>query len=828
MKHKHLFIPEEFTRSEHYVPNSGGGGGGEDEAPPRERTEHANRLLHQIQQASEAARAMLTVRQDAGIAREGGLYLKFLGAPGFDLPFESLGDERARIALLNVKESDGGDVATVFVPTSKLAIIERKVARYRDSEVPDGGRAKHQKLVANIEAVALAQFDEIWTDSPSVLPPEPDERFWAEVWLRVGEELETAEEIAAAFQFVGLEPGRGQIQFPERRVVPVQGSRRQFGRAMLLLNSIAELRRVKDTAAFFHTETADGQQEWVDSLIERIVVGDQESPPRVCLLDTGVNDHPLLLPTMAPGGKHSNEPGWDPGDQHGHGTNMAGLCMFGDLSDALLSAGPFAVDHQLESVKVLRHDGDNQGRLPGDITREAIGRAEITPDVNRAFVMALSSTDSRDRGRPSTWSAMVDKLASGADDETRRLLVVSGGNVPREQWVDYPTSNSLEGVHDPGQAWNALTVGAYTEKDTLDAANFPGWSVVAPAGDLGPSSTTSSTWNAWPIKPDIVMEGGNAAYDPGGSVDTVESLDVLTTNHQFIARPLQLFGDTSAAAAIAGRFAAQLYAAYPQLWPETVRGLMVHSAEWTQPMLDRFVDSDPWSATKTDVRNLVRHCGYGVPSMESALWSVENELTLVCHGELQPFDEKLDADGRNDGYTTKDMNLHLIPWPQEALAELEETEVELKVTLSYFVEPNPAERGWAGRYRYQSHGLRFAVKKGSENLDQFRHRVNAYARQQEGGERGTDSDGWLIGDTTRSLGSIHTDRWRGTARALSERGVIAISPTIGWWRERPKHGRWNNKARYALLVSIVAPAVEVNLFASIANQIAIPVEIEGG
>jgi hypothetical protein len=28
--------------------------------------------------------------------------------------------------------------------------------------------------------------------------------------------------------------------------------------------------------------------------------------------------------------------------------------------------------------------------------------------------------------------------------------------------------------------------------------------------------------------------------------------------------------------------------------------------------------------------------------------------------------------------------------------------VRLRVTLSYFVEPNPASRGWQGRYRYAS------------------------------------------------------------------------------------------------------------------------------
>ena len=826
VKRKHLLVPNEFTRAERYTPPVSGGGGEPDPVPERDRVAHANKLLNELATIAESIDRFSELRRSHGIVRDGGLYLQFNGVPDFDLPFESLATERSGIVLLAAKQSQYGDVATIFVPNNKIQLLGRKIDRYQNDEVVGGRRPKNEPLVANIESIGLAQLDALWTDDIEVLPTGINEQFWAEVWFRVDDGLETPDEIRAVFQLAGLTQGQGQIDFPERRVVPVFGNRQQFSEALMLVNSIAELRRVKDTSAFFHAEPQNWQALWVDSLSERIVLSAHESPPRVCLLDTGLNDHPLLVPTFAPAGKQTNVTAWGVSDTDGHGTNMAGLSMFGDLSVAMQTMGPFAVDHQLESVKVLRHGGDNVGQLFGDITREAVARVEIAaPNINRAFVMALSSSDSRDRGRPSTWSAMVDKLTSGADDETRRLFVVCAGNIPRNNWAQYPNSNTVEGVHDPGQSWNALTVGAYTEKNIIDPLAHPNWTLVASLGDLGPSSSTSATWNKWPIKPDVVMEGGNAAFDPAGSVDTVPSLDLLTTNHQFLARPFQLFGDTSGATALAGRFAAQLFAAYPQLWPETVRGLIIHSAEWTQAMLDRFVNSDPWHATKTNVRNLMRHCGFGVPNMESAVWSVENELTLVCQANLQPFDEKLDEDGRRDGFSTKDMNLHLLPWPKEALEELEETEVELRITLSYFVEPNPATRGWVGRYRYQSHGLRFAVKKGSETADQFRHRVNAYARQQEGGEGGTDASGWLIGETTRSHGSVHSDLWRGTARELAERGVLAVYPTIGWWRERPRHERWDRQARYALVVSIRAPTADVDLFASIENQIAIPVEI---
>ncbi len=48
-------------------------------------------------------------------------------------------------------------------------------------------------------------------------------------------------------------------------------------------------------------------------------------------------------------------------------------------------------------------------------------------------------------------------------------------------------------------------------------------------------------------------------------------------------------------------------------------------------------------------------------------------------------------------WKSRHMNLHEFPWPRTQLEQLAETEVELRETLSYYVEPNPGERaGSAG------------------------------------------------------------------------------------------------------------------------------------
>lgn len=101
---------------------------------------------------------------------------------------------------------------------------------------------------------------------------------------------------------------------------------------------------------------------------------------------------------------------------------------------------------------------------------------------------------------------------------------------------------------------------------------------------------------------------------------------------------------------------------------------------------------------KEQFRRLIRHCGFGAPNLDRAMWSAGNSLTLIVQDTLQPF-EKIAATQPK----TRDMHLHRLPWPIAELESLGETEVEMRVTLSYFIEPNPAERGIKGRYRYESH-----------------------------------------------------------------------------------------------------------------------------
>ena len=788
--------------------------------PDRDRAQHGNALQGQIQQLRPIAEQAKEAQQALGIQDGIGLRIQFESFNDVKLAFESLANKPKGIELLNYKEEGGQGFATVFVPDGKLDYFEKVIVEYlNDRKGAQGQSLDHKALINTIQSIHVAQLEALWTDDPELLPRDDDELIWWEAWLPVRENREaTVATFTMVAEMLSIRVLDGALRFPERTILLIQSSKAQLQSSVLALNCIAELRRAKETADFFDSFTPAEQHQWAEELLERTTFADPENAPHVCIIDTGVNHgHPLLTPALTILDLHTIEPDWGIDDRNGHGTNMAGLALYGDLSDTLRSADPLVIGHRLESVKLLPCNGANTGdeKQYGVNTVEAVARSEITaPFRARVFSMAVTTIDGRDRGRPSSWSSALDRLASDADDQgaTPRLFVVSAGNIRNPtDWAAYPESNTLMGICDPAQSWNALTVGAFT-----DLVELPhGLNAVAEQGALSPFSTTSQTWvNYYPLKPDVLFEGGNLIHDDLMGPATAGELSLLTTHHLPVERPLTLVTATSAATSLCSRMAAQLMATYPQLWPESIRALIVHSAEWTDAMKNMFLPSDR-SPTKQDYEHLVRHCGFGVPSLGKAMWSASNSLTLAVEDTLHPFKKLKGKDP-----SPREMHLHELPWPKDELEALGATPVEMTVTLSYFIEPNPSSRG-RSRYRYESHGLRFDVKRPTEDIARFKARINAAALDDESGTSNRDNDpAWTLGKQKRHRGSLHQDTWKGTAAELASRGYLAVYPSLGWWKTRASLARYDTPARYALIISIKATEVDVDIYNIVAAKIA--------
>jgi hypothetical protein len=72
-------------------------------------------------------------------------------------------------------------------------------------------------------------------------------------------------------------------------------------------------------------------------------------------------------------------------------------------------------------------------------------------------------------------------------------------------------------------------------------------------------------------------------------------------------------------------------------------------------------------------------------------------------------------------------------------------------------------------------------------------------------------------------GSLHSDIWRGTAADLAEKGHVIVKPVRGWWSDRPHLGRWRDKVRYSLIVTIETARQDVDIYTPVETQVSIPV-----
>lgn len=716
----------------------------------------------------------------------------------------------------------------VAVPDSQVAVFARKFREYQTDNTP-AGNPKNEPLASATASIDAGGIADYWTEVQEELPDE-DETFWWEVWLsdQPAEGAEPNDEEAAAwFRRIASQQeitvSNRAVHFPDRTVVLAFASLTQWRSFPGLLTRLAEFRRANLIASEFTQLSPSSQGEFIQDLLERIRFAGEDAP-RVCLLDTGVNrGHPLLERALTAEQNQAYDDSWRSNDDAGHGTEMAGVALYGDLAAKLASDRRYRLSHRLEAVKVLPPSGRNEPPDYGPITVGAMAKAELqSPETPRAFCMAVTA-EGDDMWWPTLWSAQIDQACAGAEDDVRRLVVLAAGNVREEVGQNYPDENYLSSVEDPGQSWNAITVGAYTNLTWIEEEGLDGYETVAQPGALSPASRTSYCWidSSWPYKPDVVFEGGNYAINEQGFVTSSEDLELLTTRSSPDGDALLgTVRDTSAATAQAARMAAKLMSEYPDYWPESIRGLIVHSAEWTPRMRREF--------PRNRRKERLRVYGMGVPNMTRARRSASGYATMVVQETIQPF--------RMDGSQGKshEMHLHDLPLPRQVLEDLGDTEITMRVTLSYFVEPNPPRRGEVAKYQYASHGLRFSVKRPGESQTEMLKRLSRDAwsdgereRRRRDDQVVSDDRRWELGPERIAVrGSVHSDYWVGTAAELADSAQVCVYPVTGWWRLRRDAGVVEQETRYSLVVSISTDSSEIDLVQAVRAEIDVQAPIE--
>ena len=289
-------------------------------------------------------------------------------------------------------------------------------------------------------------------------------------------------------------------------------------------------------------------------------------------------------------------------------------------------------------------------------------------------------------------------------------------------------------------------------------------------------------------------------------------LSLLTTHLQYPRRSFRLTYDTSAATALAAKGITELWSDYPDLWPETIRGLYVGSARWIPQMLSHL----PQNPQKGQFSVMFQRYGYGVPNLERARRSASNALTLIVEDTITPYG----LSAKTGGDVHNEMKVFTLPWPVNALRSLHNAQVMLRVTLSSFVAPNPSEAARGTRYGYASHNLRFKLNRADESLQQFRARISELAEQPEG-PTSSEEDIWDFGRNHRDAGSLHIDQLTCSASDLARRNPIAVHPVTGWWKSKIHLKDGLPKVRYALIVEIDAGEVQTDLY----NEIRLAIEV---
>ncbi len=818
----HLFIKNIHTSQSFTTPQSGGGS--KVNLPDRNRNEHANALLHSLSQIWDAYAQEASLRVEKGLPVKDGEYLTFKSAENNNLKIESLDSSGAILLNVNTDKDTNQQIATVYIPENKKEKLTKKVENYRNED--KNGKPQNQELVEKIDVISRTSVENLWSSPIESLPRL--EAVWCEIWLATeGLNIETIipnlKGVCALFDIEILE---SILKFPQRSILIIKANYAQLSELITSFGLIAEIRKTEELNSFWLNQNITENNDWIEEALN--LVDFTKTNNFISILDSGINNgHRLIEPILDEVNRLTVEPGWGVNDSMGHGTSMAGIATYGNLNAILENKKPLEIHHQIESVKILHPNLPNEQNKYPLITLEAVNRAIINnPNAKRIFCMAVTTDFQVDFGKPSAYSSVLDSIIFGEDINYKKIFLVSAGNVRGEHnWKNYPVSNLNLSVESPAQSWNAISIGAYTEKILPDAAT------VANKFELSPFSTTSSSWDSnWPIKPEVVFEGGNLIRLENGDVEGHDDLEVLTTSRNSIRHHFTTMNATSAATAFAAYFLAKLRDSYPNAWEETLRALMIHSASWSEEMIAQFqIDTNKVG----DVLRLLKIVGYGIPNLQKAIECKSNYLTFISEQIIKPY--KLD-DGE---IKTNEIHYYEFPWPKEILESLGETNVTLRVTLSYFIEPNPGDRGYTTKYAYQSTALKFSLINSGEDFDNFKIRTNKKNQDNlkenlgvdklDSGEydKNTGSSRWALGADTVFKGSIHSNYWNGSAVEIASCNKLAVFPLAsGWWKQLKKQEKHDSQLRYSLIVSIETPENTTDIYTPIATQVAVENLIE--
>jgi hypothetical protein len=359
--------------------------------------------------------------------------------------------------------------------------------------------------------------------------------------------------------------------------------------------------------------------------------------PSICIIDSGIAvGHPLIGPAIGDVSSIPTKIGLGI-DDHGHGTMVAGVALYGDVEQAVSTLN-FEPNLYIYGAKVTNKEGKfDDERLIVNQMSEAIRYFSETYGC-RIFNISLGDPSHVfSDGRPSLWAQILDTLAAELDV----LILVSAGNfnlrelsseeaeLYQDRYPKYLLELEDARIIEPATAVNALTVGSLARSEASKAAarypNDPSIRIVADINQPSPFTRSGPGVNG-SIKPDVCDYGGNSVWS--GYHRRIYSDDpetgIMTMSHEPGGRPFTIGHGTSLATPKVAYLAGQILVHYPGISANLIRALIANSA------------SIPIAVSELGLsyEEQLRLCGYGQPNHNAALYSNEHRVTLTAEDEI--------------------------------------------------------------------------------------------------------------------------------------------------------------------------------------------------
>lgn len=795
-KLQHFILGSEYIHPQDFKSRSSR----EKSIPERNIIEHAQNLSLQYDNAIKSSKCDIKLAQLDKRPVANGYYLEL--EVDNSLNKDKLQKVQGPRVMSIRNEESNNFKATVYLPSDKSDWLRKALPSYQE-------KGKNKALFNSIESIHRSKIRDFFLnrDDQKIydsLLNESTEKI--ELWFSKDETIPyNKKDIVERLIGLGIRIISSFLEFSTCAVVLVQISKSQLDQLPITLNLLGEVRVFKD-ASLLTKGSLKNQAEWSNLLSEDLELAN--NPVLVGVLDTGIRTGNSLLDPFIPQEFQKYSVSDNSYDRENHGTLMAVLILHGDLTQWLYSPEKHRVYSNIISIK-CKPAPDETSTLPelyGVVIEDAISKSRnLGAIINCSAITGERISD----GKPTSWSGAIDEILFN-QGRSNELLILSAGNVEETQGLEYPEFNLITPPKDPNQSWNAISVGALTRKVGIIDKNYIDRKPLASFGQISPYTPCSQSWNL--VKPDIIMEGGNALDSGGYLSPAVDELNMVSPCVKSTGEKFDCMYATSGASALAARLASIIQHEHPKLSALAIRGLMIHSAEWSKEMKDQFLTTEG----KIDKDGLLNACGYGEPDLGRAVASYNNAATFIIERDFSPFtigdDKKLKA---------KSMDVIELPWPKDLFVKLGNVPVKVKLTLSYYIQPSPG----SNQYKYESFALRFDMNNVTETREQFIQRISNITCEEVEKTKNRSSR-WGIGISRRNKGSISSDFIETNAIDCAYTRFISVYPVNGWWNKR----KWTDKKapiiKYALLVTIETPEEDIDIYSAIKNIIQTPIKIE--